>query len=187
MRPGTRIFPRPVFCWAEGGRECPRPQRSQLPSRNPPRACRHAALAVRRDLRGALPHPGLRLRQRRAGEARFKSEEPGFQYSRFSNPTVAMFEQRMAALRRRRGRARHRDRHGGGHRRADGPAQGRRPRGRREGAVRLLPLRRRGLPAALRRRLDAGRRHRPRPMAQGACGRTPRPSSSRARPIRRSR
>ena len=31
-------------------------------------------------------------------EARFKGEEPGYQYSRFSNPTVTMFEQRMAAL-----------------------------------------------------------------------------------------
>jgi O-succinylhomoserine sulfhydrylase len=31
-------------------------------------------------------------------EARFKGEDPGFLYSRFSNPTVAMFEQRMADL-----------------------------------------------------------------------------------------
>lgn len=31
-------------------------------------------------------------------EARFKGESPGYQYSRFSNPTVAMFEQRIAAL-----------------------------------------------------------------------------------------
>src|SRR6201991_3730631 len=31
-------------------------------------------------------------------EARFKGEDPGFQYSRFSNPTVAMFESRMAAF-----------------------------------------------------------------------------------------
>jgi O-succinylhomoserine sulfhydrylase len=31
-------------------------------------------------------------------EARFKGESPGYQYSRFSNPTVTMFEQRMAAL-----------------------------------------------------------------------------------------
>jgi len=31
-------------------------------------------------------------------EKRFKNEEPGYQYSRFSNPTVTMFEQRMAAL-----------------------------------------------------------------------------------------
>jgi O-succinylhomoserine sulfhydrylase len=31
-------------------------------------------------------------------EARFKGEDPGFQYSRFANPTVTMFEQRMCAL-----------------------------------------------------------------------------------------
>src|SRR6201991_3553255 len=31
-------------------------------------------------------------------EARFKNEDPGFQYSRFANPTVAMFEARMAAF-----------------------------------------------------------------------------------------
>src|SRR4051812_20789135 len=31
-------------------------------------------------------------------EARFKGEDPGFIYSRFSNPTVAMFEQRMVEL-----------------------------------------------------------------------------------------
>ncbi len=31
-------------------------------------------------------------------EKRFKGEEPGYLYSRFSNPTVAMFEARMAAL-----------------------------------------------------------------------------------------
>src|SRR6187399_3422284 len=31
-------------------------------------------------------------------ERRFKNEEPGYQYSRFANPTVAMFEQRMALL-----------------------------------------------------------------------------------------
>ncbi len=33
-----------------------------------------------------------------SAERRFKNEEPGYQYSRFSNPTVAMFEARMASL-----------------------------------------------------------------------------------------
>src|SRR5947209_1323559 len=33
-----------------------------------------------------------------AAEARFKGTDPGFIYSRFSNPTVAMFEERMAML-----------------------------------------------------------------------------------------
>ena len=31
-------------------------------------------------------------------EARFKNEDPGFQYTRFSNPTVAMFEERIRLL-----------------------------------------------------------------------------------------
>ena len=31
-------------------------------------------------------------------EARFKGEDSGFIYSRFANPTVAMFERRMALL-----------------------------------------------------------------------------------------
>lgn len=33
-----------------------------------------------------------------SAEARFKGEDPGFIYSRFSNPTVAMFEARMALI-----------------------------------------------------------------------------------------
>jgi O-succinylhomoserine sulfhydrylase len=33
-----------------------------------------------------------------SAEARFKNEEPGYQYSRFGNPTVSMFEDRMALL-----------------------------------------------------------------------------------------
>src|ERR1700757_5483985 len=31
-------------------------------------------------------------------EARFKGEDPGYIYSRYSNPTIAMFEQRMIEL-----------------------------------------------------------------------------------------
>jgi O-succinylhomoserine sulfhydrylase len=33
-----------------------------------------------------------------SAEARFLNEEPGFSYTRFSNPTIAMFEERMAVL-----------------------------------------------------------------------------------------
>ena len=33
-----------------------------------------------------------------AAEARFKGEDPGFVYSRYANPTVAMFEERMCLL-----------------------------------------------------------------------------------------
>ena len=53
-------------------------------------------------------------------EARFKGESRGYQYSRFGNPTVSMFEERMAAAGRRPGGARHRHRHGGGHGRVPG-------------------------------------------------------------------
>ena len=45
-------------------------------------------------------------------EARFKGADPGFLYSRFSNPTVSIFEHRMSSSRRAR-RPRDRDRHGG--------------------------------------------------------------------------
>src|SRR5690349_3935125 len=33
-----------------------------------------------------------------AAERRFKNEDPGYIYSRFSNPTVEMFQERMALL-----------------------------------------------------------------------------------------
>jgi O-succinylhomoserine sulfhydrylase len=41
---------------------------------------------------------GYAYEEAQEAEARFKGESPGFQYSRFGNPTVAMFEARMAAL-----------------------------------------------------------------------------------------
>jgi O-succinylhomoserine sulfhydrylase len=37
-----------------------------------------------------------------AAEARFKGDDPGFVYSRYANPTVAMFEERMCLLEGRR-------------------------------------------------------------------------------------
>ncbi len=49
-----------------------------------------------------------------ACEARFKGDDPGFVYSRYGNPTVAMFEERMALLEGAEARPRHRDRHGRG-------------------------------------------------------------------------
>jgi O-succinylhomoserine sulfhydrylase len=42
--------------------------------------------------------PGFFYATAEAAEARFKGEEPGFVYSRYSNPTVAMFEERMCLL-----------------------------------------------------------------------------------------
>ncbi len=41
---------------------------------------------------------GFRYDSAEAAEARFKNEQPGFVYSRFANPTIDMFETRMALL-----------------------------------------------------------------------------------------
>ena len=41
---------------------------------------------------------GYAYEEAEQAEARFKGESPGFQYSRLANPTVSMFEQRMALL-----------------------------------------------------------------------------------------
>ena len=95
-----------------------RQPRKQVGARNAARARRHAALAVRRDLRGALPDAGLRLRQRRAG--RGPLQERG---SRLPLQPLRQSDRRHvrgahAAARRRRGGARHGDRHGRRHRRA---------------------------------------------------------------------
>ena len=85
-------------------------------------------------------------------EARFKGDEEGFVYSRYANPTVAMFEARMCALEGARSRARHRERHGRRRRVAALSSQGRRSCGLGAGAIRQLPLHRRGSAAALRHR-----------------------------------
>ncbi len=102
-------------------------------------------------------------------EARFKGESPGYQYSRFSNPTVAMFEQRMAAL------------EGAEAARATATGMaavttallGQLKAGDHivaaKALVRFVPLRGRGFPAALRHSVHAGRRHRSRSMAQGGA------------------
>ena len=102
-----------------------------------------------------------------AAEERFKGEAPGFIYSRFANPTVSMFEQRMALL------------EGAEAARAtatgmaavtaalDEPRAGGRSCRRGARALRLLPLHRRGMASALRRLLHAGRRRRSRAMARG--------------------
>src|ERR1700757_4214105 len=72
-------------------------------------------------------------------EARFKGESPGYQYSRIANPTVTMFEERLAQLEGARG-ARHRHRYGFGQRHlSGGPEDGRSCRIRQR-PVRLLPL-----------------------------------------------
>src|SRR6202042_441266 len=81
-------------------------------------------------------------------EARFKGEDPGFIYSRFANPTVSMFERRMALLEGAEGNS---ERDGRRHGRTHGPAQSGRPHRRRAGALWFMPLCCRGPAAAIRR------------------------------------
>ena len=166
--PGREFFSGRFFVGrsiGQGGTHA-RVEPKDLPPRNPPGACRHAALAVRRDVGGAVPHPGLRLRQRRGMRGALLRQDPGLRLFALLQPDHGHVRAAHGRARRRRGRALDRDRHGGGHHRADGPGARRRSRRRRQGAVRLLPLGDRGMAAALRRRLDAGRRHRPRRLEE---------------------
>ncbi len=119
-------------------------------------------------------------------EARFKGEEPGFIYSRFSNPDGCHVRAPHGGARGRGSRARRRDRHGRGDHRGAGAAAGRRSRGRREGDVRLLPLRGGRPAAALRHPVHPGRRPRSRPVAARDAAQHQRAASWKARPIRRS-
>jgi O-succinylhomoserine sulfhydrylase len=76
-------------------------------NKNPKKSWRKRTLAVRG---GTLRSPfqetsealfftaGYAYESAEEGEARFKGESPGFQYTRLANPTVTMFEQRMALL-----------------------------------------------------------------------------------------
>ena len=100
-------------------------------------------------------------------EDMFANKIEGHNYSRFANPTHRHVPEPHGAARRRRGGAGLFDRHVGGHQCGDEPGAGRRPYRRRARAVRRLPLRGRGLHAALRRRLDAGRRPRPGQFRKG--------------------
>ena len=120
-------------------------------------------------------------RPRSASRAR-----PGFIYCRYANPTVAMFEERMRLLEGAAGRARHRHRHGRRHLRAAVLPQGRRPHRRRARPVRLLPLRGRGPVSALRHRLARWSTAATSTPGSAPCAPTPRRSSSRRRPTRRS-
>ena len=162
----------------------PRPRpRQKLPPRNPARACRHAAFAVRRDLRGAVPDPGLRLRQRRQAErgSRRRARLPVLALRQSHRHDVRGAH---GAARRRRGRA--------------GAATGMAAvtialMGRSRPATMWWPRAlfgscrcRRGSSASVRRRPRLVHGPTSRPGAT-PCGPTPRPASSRARPIRRSK
>ena len=120
-----------------------------------------------------------------AAEARFKGEDPGFVYSRYANPTVAMFEERMCLL-------------------EGAEASRAMASGMAAVTASLLCDLKAGdhvvssralfgscqyviaeLSAALRHRLDAGRRRATSTPGGRRCGRRRAPSSWRARPIRR--
>jgi len=77
-------------------------------------------------------------------EKRFTNELPGYQYSRFSNPTVTMFEQRMASLEGAQAARATATGMAAVTTAAHGPGAGGRPCGRRQGDFRFLPLRGRG-------------------------------------------
>ena len=78
--------------------------------------------------------------------------EPGFIYARYGNPTVAMFEQRLALLEEGRGVPGHRLGHGGGASGAHRPRPRQRPHRRRQGSARLVPLDPQRMGAAVRGR-----------------------------------
>ena len=186
-RPGTRgpggdIF-RPGFLLAEGDPDVRvRDQETTAPK---PASCmpaRCARSSARPPRRCSSPRATSTTAPLQA-ERRFKNEEPGYQYSRFSNPTVTMFEQRMAAL------------EGAEAARATATGMaavttalmGQVRAGDHVVAAKALfgscryvvedHLPRYGVD------LDAGRRHRSRRSGARRCGRTPRPSSWKARPI----
>ena len=122
-----------------------------------------------------------------AAEARFKGEKPGFIYSRYANPTVDMFEKRMCALE--------------GAEDARATASGMAAvtaailcalhTGDHIVAARALFGSCRWvvevLGAEIRHRDDPGRRHQALRNGKRRSGRRPGCSSSKARPIRRSR
>ena len=169
-RPG---FFRPVFCWPKGPQGGPHVRvqsNAKQPKYRP--ETRLVQSGILRSQFGETSEAlfltqGYVYDNSAQAEARFKGEDPGYQYSRFANPTVTMFEQRIAEF------------EGAEAARATatgmaavtlslmGQVPRRRPRRRLQGDLRLLPLRGRGLPAALRRHLHHRRRQRSRRVARG--------------------
>ena len=141
--------------------------RQALPPRHRARAWRHDALAVRRDLRGALPDAGLRLSRRRGGRGALQGRGSGLRLFALRQSDRRHVRGAHVPARRRGGEPRGGERHGGGDRLAALRSEGRRPRRLLARALRLLRLRDREFPAAPRHLLDARRRPRPRCMAKG--------------------
>src|ERR1043166_7036797 len=92
------MFPRPGFSLAQGGRMSPAP----APYRYRPETRLVHAGQMRSNFgetsEALYLTQGFVYDSAEECAARFRGEEAGFLYSRFSNPTVAMFEARMAAF-----------------------------------------------------------------------------------------
>ena len=138
---------------------------------------------VRRDRRGALPHARLCLRFDGGLRGALQGRRSGLRLFALRQPDRRDVRGAHGPPRRGGGRARHRDRHGGGDGVADVAGQGRRSRRRGAGDVRRLPLYRRGSAAAFRRRLDLRRRRAISTNGARRCGRRQSRSFWKARPI----
>src|SRR6476659_8620929 len=94
-RPG--FFPRPVFCWPKGR---PAHMSASVTTKYRPETRLVQSGILRSQF--AETSEALFLTQgyvydnSAQAEARFKGEDAGYQYSRFANPTVSMFEQHIA-------------------------------------------------------------------------------------------
>jgi O-succinylhomoserine sulfhydrylase len=93
----AETYLRPVFCWLKEARMPASTNRKYRPETQ----LVHAG--VLRSQFGETSEAlfltqGYVYESALSAERRFKNEEPGYQYSRFANPTVHMFEQRMCAL-----------------------------------------------------------------------------------------
>ena len=94
-----RDFLRPVFCWRKGWRD--QDARVEAKDYRPETRLVHAGTL--RSQFGETSEAlfltqGYVYQSAEECEARFSGKTPGYVYSRYSNPTVSMFEQRMAAL-----------------------------------------------------------------------------------------
>src|SRR6267142_6055698 len=100
LGPGLGFFPRPVFYWpkeAKGGPSMSASARDYHPETR----LVHAGTARSQfgeTSEGLFLTQGFVYDTAEQCEARFIGTEPGYLYSRFSNPTIAMFERRMAAF-----------------------------------------------------------------------------------------
>src|SRR5215469_5840116 len=105
--PGLQGFSRPVFLWpfAKGGHDGGHMSKSavtSLTSRYRPETRLVHSGTLRSEFgetsEGLFLTQGYVYDSAEQCEARFKGEDPGFIYSRYSNPTIAMFERRMIEL-----------------------------------------------------------------------------------------